>query len=287
MRKTFSVILTTFLSIASFANDIIVTTKSERIEAKVEEVSAEQIKYRKMSNPNGPLFVTPTSEIQLILYDNGEVQFFNKTDNPASNEPEVPEDGSIVKQDSTKKDKKPSNFSGYFELGGIVGKEVSKAITGYNVTLNPVIGGPAIQATFGCKLGNLAFLGAGLGVHTAFGNARDTRGQKTSIRAITIPLYMNTRVFIPLQNSSFRPVAEVSIGLSIPAHVSMNLTYIDEYGNYKTVNQSQRGDLSAFLRVGFGGELNRFVFGIGYELWGNRVDCDHYAYLKLGVRFGK
>ena len=47
------------------------------------------------------------------------------------------------------------------------------------------------------------------------------------------------------------------------------------------------GDYAALFRIGIGGEFNRFVFGIGYELWGNNSDCDHFAFVKLGVRVGR
>ena len=87
-------------------------------------------------------------------------------------------------------------------------------------------------------------------------------------------------------SSSFRPNVDVYIGLCTPPRVETDLTYLDETGNYKKVTQSQRGDVLAFFRVGFGGEFKRFVFGTGYELWGNKGACDHYAYFKVGVRFG-
>jgi hypothetical protein len=60
------------------AQDVIVTNDSQRIDSKIEEVSSEYVKYRKTSNLTGPLFVTSTSEIQLIVYENGEVQMFNQ-----------------------------------------------------------------------------------------------------------------------------------------------------------------------------------------------------------------
>ena len=59
------------------AQDIVVTKDSQRLDVKIEEVSNEQIKYRKMNNLEGPLFIMPTNEIQTIIYANGDVQIFN------------------------------------------------------------------------------------------------------------------------------------------------------------------------------------------------------------------
>ena len=75
--KTKLTILFLLLSGIIMAQDVIITKKSERIDAKIEEVSNEQIKYRKTNNLNGPLFIIPTSEIQTVLYENGDVQIFD------------------------------------------------------------------------------------------------------------------------------------------------------------------------------------------------------------------
>lgn len=48
---------------------------------KVEEVSPEHIKYRKLTNLNGPLYEVSTSEVEKIKYLNGEVDVFS--DGPA------------------------------------------------------------------------------------------------------------------------------------------------------------------------------------------------------------
>lgn len=58
------------------ASDVIVTKEAKKIDAKILEVSSDEIKYKKKSNPNGPTFVINTSEIQTVIYDNGEVEIF-------------------------------------------------------------------------------------------------------------------------------------------------------------------------------------------------------------------
>ena len=66
------------------AQDIIVTKQSTRIDAKIVEVSNTEIRYKKASNPDGPTFVMPTSEVSSILYANGEVQQISQAQQSAA-----------------------------------------------------------------------------------------------------------------------------------------------------------------------------------------------------------
>ncbi len=59
-----------------FAYDIIVMNNGDLINAKVEEVGPSEIKYRKASNPNGPLYKIETKTVLAINYENGEKDVF-------------------------------------------------------------------------------------------------------------------------------------------------------------------------------------------------------------------
>lgn len=61
-----------------WAQDIIITHDSERIDVKVTEVSETDVRYKKADNIEGPTFVIATSKIASIIYMNGEVQIFSK-----------------------------------------------------------------------------------------------------------------------------------------------------------------------------------------------------------------
>ncbi len=56
----------------SEAQDIIVKQDATEIQTKVEEVSAESIKYRRYSNLQGPLYTINSSDVFMIKYENGE-----------------------------------------------------------------------------------------------------------------------------------------------------------------------------------------------------------------------
>ena len=60
------------------AQDVIVTKQSERIDATILEVSDQEVKYKKQSNPTGPTFTLSTAKIASIIYANGEVQTFSQ-----------------------------------------------------------------------------------------------------------------------------------------------------------------------------------------------------------------
>lgn len=80
MKKVF--LFLAFIAIAVFtsAQDVIITTDSKKIDAKIVEVSPTEIKYKEIDNLDGPLFVLPVSKINSIIYSNGKVQTFSQNE---------------------------------------------------------------------------------------------------------------------------------------------------------------------------------------------------------------
>lgn len=68
-----------FTSVTMIADDIIVTKDSQRINAKIEEIGLEVVKYRRSDNLNGPLYTLAKTDIVTILYENGMVETFQQT----------------------------------------------------------------------------------------------------------------------------------------------------------------------------------------------------------------
>lgn len=54
------------------AQDIIIKQDASEIKARIQEVGDEVIKYRRHSNPSGPLYTIRRSEVFMIRYENGE-----------------------------------------------------------------------------------------------------------------------------------------------------------------------------------------------------------------------
>lgn len=59
------------------SNDIIVLKDGTQLDVNLVEVEDKQVKYRKVNNPDGPLFVKEIANITSIIYANGEKEDFN------------------------------------------------------------------------------------------------------------------------------------------------------------------------------------------------------------------
>ena len=68
-----------FCATAASAQDVITKTDGSKLEAKVEEITESVVRYRKASNPNGPVYTIPLTSIVTIVYENGSVDNFNAT----------------------------------------------------------------------------------------------------------------------------------------------------------------------------------------------------------------
>ena len=87
MNATLKTILTvSLIGISSFvfAQDVIVTKDSKRINAKVTEVNVDNIKYKQFENLDGPVYTLLKSDILTILYQNGQVETFGAGSSSAS-----------------------------------------------------------------------------------------------------------------------------------------------------------------------------------------------------------
>ena len=96
--KKFALLFVVLLSAthSAFSEDIIITTESEKIDAVIETVSDTEVHYKKASNPTGPTFILSTSKIASIIYSNGEVQAFKKTDIETKTEPEQKTENNVA-----------------------------------------------------------------------------------------------------------------------------------------------------------------------------------------------
>ncbi|MCQ2340799.1 MAG: hypothetical protein MJZ79_08540 [Paludibacteraceae bacterium] len=74
MKKILFTALAMFFAVSAFCADVIITTKSEKLEVKIVEISSTEVKYKKVNNLQGPTFVLSTNDINTIMYANGDVQ---------------------------------------------------------------------------------------------------------------------------------------------------------------------------------------------------------------------
>ena len=66
------------LGFTSYAQDIITTKKGEDIKAKVLEITIHEVKYKKVENPDSPIYTLLKSDILMIRYENGSKDIFNE-----------------------------------------------------------------------------------------------------------------------------------------------------------------------------------------------------------------
>ena len=79
MKKIVVLVLGLFVVLILHAQDIIITTDAQKIDAKIIEVSKSEIKYKELDNIDGPIFVLETSDINSIIYSTGKVVVYNQS----------------------------------------------------------------------------------------------------------------------------------------------------------------------------------------------------------------
>ena len=83
MKRSVILLVCALCTWMAMAQDIIVTKDAKRIEAKIQEVSSTEIKYKKFTYQDGPVFVLPIADVNSILFENGDVQVYNEQPTPA------------------------------------------------------------------------------------------------------------------------------------------------------------------------------------------------------------
>lgn len=83
--KRFFLLAAFLLSVfAASAQDIIVKQNGEEIQAKVEEVGVQSIRYRKFSNLSGPIYSIARNDVFMIRYESGSKDIITPLDKPAT-----------------------------------------------------------------------------------------------------------------------------------------------------------------------------------------------------------
>lgn len=78
MKRSLTLVVCALCTWMAMAQDIIVTKDAKRIEAKIQEVSSTEIKYKKFTYQDGPVFVLPIADVNSILFENGDVQVYHQ-----------------------------------------------------------------------------------------------------------------------------------------------------------------------------------------------------------------
>lgn len=125
-----------FVSLGVAAKDIITTTDGKNIDAKVEEITETVIKYRKASNPTGPLYAIAISSVATIKYENGDIDTFStsaKTAAPTSpTKSNQSKDGPITDDELLRQAGNPDNSINQNNKQGMSDADLLKMEAKYN-----------------------------------------------------------------------------------------------------------------------------------------------------------
>lgn len=245
MRKL-TLLLALFVCSLAYANDIIILKNSTKIEAVITEVSDETVKYHKVSNPDGPIFVTKTSEISSILYDNGEVQVFN-AETPQPEPAPQPQRASKLYNSG-----RGAHFQGMADLG-LDFAPLYVSDYGYVFFV-----GPNIDFTFGARIRDYIFVGGGIGFFTLL-DAPDT------FYNLVGAMHANVRGYLPVSETTM-PYLDFALGMNLGV-LGVGTSYNELYCGFCT-------------RVGLGVEYKSLNVSLGYELM-----MAHSLYTRVGIRF--
>src|SRR5574337_52479 len=75
MKKYILSLLFACIAVFAFAQDTIVKKNGEKIPCKVIEIGTTEITYKKVSNPDGPLYALKKTEVWKIVFANGSVEY--------------------------------------------------------------------------------------------------------------------------------------------------------------------------------------------------------------------
>lgn len=91
MKKLIVLTMLTLSAQNVAAQDVIVKKDGSTIIAKVLEVNQDNIKYKKLSNQNGPTYTIIISDVMSVNYENGEKEDYSNSSNTNDNNSEVKE----------------------------------------------------------------------------------------------------------------------------------------------------------------------------------------------------
>lgn len=79
MKKIIILISLISISLIGYTEDIIVFKDGKIVRAKIFEISSTDLKYKKVSNLDGPMYAIKTNEILSVAYENGDYDYFDNS----------------------------------------------------------------------------------------------------------------------------------------------------------------------------------------------------------------
>ena len=184
MKKLLLILVATMsVSLSAMAQDVIVLTNAEEVQAKVKSIGLQEVVYLKWNNLEGPTYTVPKSEIFFIKYANGQKDTFA---NQMQTSPiDLPAKRNVAKTDFSK-----TKFQWYTYLGAdFIGR----------------CGGPSLDFSLGARTSKYLYFGGGVGWH----NLMETYSSYIWFPYLTFTT--DIKAYIPTK-SKFSPRFDLSFG---------------------------------------------------------------------------
>lgn len=133
MKKLLFLLTYLLISICVSAQDIIVTNKAQKIDAKILEVSTSEIRYKELDNLDGPVFVLSVDKINSIIFANGKVVLYNQPNDVQKSAKIEDKDGEVEAIARANAIASLFNQSGTSDSDNSQGSEVKGTPIGYNL----------------------------------------------------------------------------------------------------------------------------------------------------------
>lgn len=216
MRNYLTLFLLMFSSIL-FAHDVIVKKDGSTILSKVYEIGKKEIKYKKFSNLNGPLYNISIKEVFSVNYENGEKDLFDKIEEIEESRYETVETNGFYKKETNMY----SNFSVGFAGFGV------KTTGDDRYDLNYDSYGFSLEYLYGIKPINKINLYLELGLKSLMTFAKDIWivyiendymiGGDFKYLSLSVPLNFKYKFNIPNSDWKISPFAGVYLKSNIMA----------------------------------------------------------------------
>ncbi|MCQ2342318.1 MAG: hypothetical protein MJZ75_02330 [Paludibacteraceae bacterium] len=176
--------------------------------------------------------------------------------------------------------------------GSIRGGRITADNTfGYASTGSLPEGGAGLDIKLGARTTGMAFVGIGIGAHSDFMQGTLKYNINRQIIRVPatfyewkLPIYFNTRMYIPTTSSTIFPFLEASVGgyVLLKDELKFDFTDMPGYSCTETWHNDSKGGF--YLQLGGGCEFNRFTTALGWRLFADRGTSFSYGYLSVGVR---
>ncbi|MDR0559321.1 MAG: hypothetical protein LBG92_04075 [Prevotellaceae bacterium] len=101
MKKFIAIFFLFSMAIAASAQDVIFMKNGDEIKGKVTEITETSVRFKKLSNENGPVYSEWKSKVSKIRYENGDEDVFDEPAKPAETKLQTPPAGTARKAETS------------------------------------------------------------------------------------------------------------------------------------------------------------------------------------------